>query len=130
VGHFDAEGFLHITDRLKDLINSGGEKIASREVERVLAEHPAVHEAAVIGVPDPLWGERVHAVVSLRPGATADAEELRRWCRTRLAGFKVPKTLAVVDDIPKTATGKVAKDVLRRQYRPTGPGPGENDTMG
>lgn len=129
VGHFDREGFLHITDRLKDLINSGGEKIASREVERVLAEHPAVHEAAVIGVPDPLWGERVHAVVSLRPEASVDVEELRLWCRGRLAGFKVPKSIAVVDDIPKTATGKIAKEVIRRQYRPENPDPGQNGTM-
>jgi acyl-CoA synthetase (AMP-forming)/AMP-acid ligase II len=111
----DADGYLYITDRLSDLINSGGEKIASQEVERVLARHPAVNEAAVIGRPDPHWGERVHAVVSLKPGHHVDPEDLRVWCRAHLAAFKVPKTLEIVPDIPKTATGKIAKEVLRRR---------------
>ncbi len=115
VGFLDADGYLYITDRLSDLINSGGEKIASQEVERVLARHPAVNEAAVIGRPDPHWGERVHAVVSLKPGHHVDPEDLRVWCRAHLAAFKVPKTLEIVPDIPKTATGKIAKEVLRRR---------------
>jgi acyl-CoA synthetase (AMP-forming)/AMP-acid ligase II len=115
VGYCDAEGYLYIVDRQNDLINSGGEKISSGEVEDLLLRHPAVFEAAVIGVPDPLWGERVHAVVSLKPGAAVAPDEILAWCRGRLAGFKLPKTLRIVDELPKNTVGKLLKRVLREQ---------------
>jgi acyl-CoA synthetase (AMP-forming)/AMP-acid ligase II len=113
VGVIDRDGYLSIIDRLNDLINSGGEKISSGEVEDLLLQHPAVAEAAVIGVPDPLWGERVHAVISLNPGMSVTAEELLTWCHGRLAGFKLPKTVRIVDELPKNAVGKLLKRVLR-----------------
>ncbi|MGC8487127.1 MAG: class I adenylate-forming enzyme family protein [Clostridia bacterium] len=114
VGFVDDAGYLYLTDRLKDLVRTGGETVASREVERVLAEHPRVLEASVIGLPDAYWGERVHAVLALRDGGTLTLEEIRHWCQGRLAGFKMPKSLTIIDEIPKNAAGKIAKPELRR----------------
>ncbi|MGH3758740.1 acyl-CoA synthetase [Actinophytocola sp.] len=113
VAHLDEDGYLFIDDRKNDLIISGGENIASPEVERVLYQHPAVHEAAVVGVPDEKWGEVPKAVVVLRPGATATAAELVEFCREHLARFKVPKHVEFVGSLPRTATGKVLKRELR-----------------
>ncbi len=113
VGHVDADGFLYLTDRRKDMIISGGENIASSEVERVIQELPEVAECAVIGVPDPRWGERPVAVVVLRPGATLDAEAVRRRCRAHLAAFKVPDRVLLRDTLPRNPSGKVLKRVLR-----------------
>jgi fatty-acyl-CoA synthase len=93
---------------------SGGENVYPAEVEAVLTDHEAVLEAAVLGVPDRRWGEVGHAVVRLRPGAGCDAEALRVYARTRLAAYKVPKHVTIVDDYPRTAAGKVQKHVLRR----------------
>jgi fatty-acyl-CoA synthase len=109
----DAEGYLTIVDRAKDLIVSGGENIASVEVEHALIAHPAVREAAVVGVPDERWGEVPRAFVSLVDGAAADEAELVAWVRSRLAGFKVPKSIVVLDELPKGGTGKIQKQVLR-----------------
>lgn len=114
VGYFDEEGYLHLVDRLADLINSGGEKISSIEVEQTLTSHPDVREAAVIGVFDPVWSERIHAVVSLYDHASPNPDALREWCRKRLAGFKVPKSFAFVDQLPKSPTGKILKRELRK----------------
>ncbi|HEU0316324.1 MAG TPA: long-chain fatty acid--CoA ligase, partial [Solirubrobacteraceae bacterium] len=101
------------TGRRADAIVSGGENIAPTEVEAVLAEHPAVAEAAVLGVPDPDWGEAVRALVVLSPGAAPPVEgELRRHCRERLAAFKVPKEFAVVAALPRTRSGKLARAEL------------------
>lgn len=111
----DEDGYLTIVDRMKDLIVSGGENISSVEVEHALAAHPAVREAAVVGVPDDRWGEVPKAFVSLLPGSTADVAELREWVRDRLAGFKVPKAIVVVDELPKGGTGKIQKQSLRAQ---------------
>jgi fatty-acyl-CoA synthase len=107
------DGYVDIRDRIKDVIISGGENISSVEVEGVLLRHPAVHEAAVVGLPDPKWGEAPHAFVVLKPGLTATSEELRTFSRERLAHFKAPHTVTFVTELPKTATGKIQKFVLR-----------------
>jgi fatty-acyl-CoA synthase len=107
------DGYVEIRDRLKDVIISGGENISSVEVEGVLLRHPAVREAAVVGLPDARWGEAPHAFVVLEPGATATAEELRAFTRERLAHFKTPHSFRFVPELPKTATGKIQKFVLR-----------------
>jgi fatty-acyl-CoA synthase len=107
------DGYIEIRDRLKDVIISGGENISSIEVEGVLLRHPAIREAAVVGLPHEKWGEAPHAFVVLEPGATLTEEELREFARSRLAGFKVPKGMTIVPELPKTATGKIQKYVLR-----------------
>src|SRR5262249_13340697 len=119
VGHLDPEGFLYLTDRRKDMIISGGENIASSEVERVVYELPAVLDAAVIGVADADWGERPVAVVVLKPGAALSLEALQRHCRKKLAGFKVPKDLLVRSELPRNPSGKILKRVLRDQIAAT-----------
>jgi acyl-CoA synthetase (AMP-forming)/AMP-acid ligase II len=113
VGYLDADGFLFLTDRKKDLIISGDENIASSEVERAIYELAGVSEVAVIGVPDPRWGERPVAVVVLRNGAKLDLATLRAHCRVRLAGFKIPSRLELRDALPRNPSGKVLKRVLR-----------------
>jgi long-chain acyl-CoA synthetase len=100
-------------DRLKDMINRGGEKIYCVEVEDVLCAHPSVLEAAVVGVPDAVYGEVVRACVVARPGATVEPEDLRRWVGERLAKFKVPREVAVLDALPRNPNGKVIKSALR-----------------
>jgi fatty-acyl-CoA synthase len=107
------DGFIEIRDRLKDVIISGGENISSVEVEGVLLRHPAVQEAAVVGLPDVRWGEAPHAFVVLKPGTSITADDLRGFARDRLAHFKVPHSVTVVTELPKTATGKIQKFVLR-----------------
>jgi fatty-acyl-CoA synthase len=107
------DGYVEIRDRLKDVIISGGENISSVEVEGVLFRHEAVEEVAVVGLPDEKWGEAPHAFVVLRPGASATQEELREFARARLAHFKAPHGITFVSELPKTATGKIQKYVLR-----------------
>jgi fatty-acyl-CoA synthase len=107
------DGYVEIRDRIKDVIISGGENISSIEVEGALLRHPAVQEVAVVGLPDERWGEAPHAFVVLKPGATATAEELNEFARSRLAHFKVPRGYTFVEELPKTATGKIQKFVLR-----------------
>ena len=109
----DEEGNWYIVDRKKDMILTGGENVYSREVEEVIYEHPSVAEAAVIGVPDETWGENVVAVVQLRPGATASAEQIIEHCRGSLAGYKKPKGVIFVDELPRNAAGKILKRQLR-----------------
>jgi len=113
VGYLDAEGFLYLTDRKKDMIISGGENIASSEVERVIYELLQIADAAVIGAPDERWGERPVAVVVLKPGQTLSLEVLQKHCRGKLAGFKVPKELIVRAELPRNASGKILKRMLR-----------------
>ena len=115
-GYLDADGYLYITDRIKDMIISGGENIYPAEIERVLAEHPQIQDVAVIGVPDERWGEVPKAVVVAAPGATIDTEQLLAWCRERLASFKCPKTVDVVAELPRNPTGKILKKELRKPY--------------
>jgi long-chain acyl-CoA synthetase len=112
----DEEGFFYIVDRKKDMILTGGENVYSREVEEVLYTHPAVSEAAVIGLPDPVWGESVTAVVVLREGTTATETEIVATCRDRLAGFKKPKRVEFVDELPKNVSGKILKRELRDRF--------------
>ncbi len=109
-------GYILIVDRLKDMVLSGGEKIATAEIERVLYEHPSVLECAVIAVPDDTWGEVPKALVVLRPGHTSREPELLDHCRRYLAGFKVPKSVEFVESLPKGGTGKILKKVLREKY--------------
>jgi len=117
VGYLDTEGFLFLTDRKKDMIISGGENIASSEVERSIFQLPQVSEVAVIGIPDPRWGEIPAAVVVLKQGAQLDLETLQRHCRADLAGFKVPKRLVICDALPRNPSGKVLKRTLRETFQ-------------
>jgi acyl-CoA synthetase (AMP-forming)/AMP-acid ligase II len=115
-GHLDADGYLYVTDRIKDMIVSGGENIYPAEIERVLAEHPTVDDVAVIGVPDERWGEVPKAVVVPAQDATVDPDALIAYCREHLAAYKCPKTVDVVDELPRNLTGKVLKKQLREPY--------------
>jgi fatty-acyl-CoA synthase len=108
------DGYAQIRDRLKDVIISGGENISSVEVEGVLLRHPAVQEVAIVGLPDEKWGETPHAFVVLRDGASATEAEIIEFARERLAHFKTPQAVTLVSELPKTATGKIQKFVLRK----------------
>ncbi len=117
-GRMDADGYLFIVDRIKDMIITGGENVYCAEVESALRSHPLVSQAAVIGLPDARWGETVHAVVVLADGADPAQlvdEALRAWCRERLAGYKCPRGMTYLDALPLSAAGKVLKNVLREQ---------------
>jgi long-chain acyl-CoA synthetase len=117
IGYQDAAGFFYIVDRAKDMIVTGGENVYSGEVEAVLYEHQSIREAAVIGIPDPKWGELVTACVVLKPGMTATAEELISHCRRSLANYKVPRRVEFMNaDLPKNGSGKVMKRTLREQF--------------
>jgi acyl-CoA synthetase (AMP-forming)/AMP-acid ligase II len=116
IGYFDDAGYLHIVDRKKDLIISGGFNVYPAEIEQVIASHPAVYECAVIGVPHEEWGEAVKAVVVLAAGARASAQEILEWCRPRLGGVKTPKSVDFVADLPRSARGKVLRRVLREPH--------------
>ena len=115
-GYLDDDGYLFVVDRLKDMIISGGENVYSAEVENAVSSHPAVAQCAVIGVPDPGWGERVHAVVVLRPGATLTADELREHVKTLIAGYKAPRSLELTDALPVSGAGKILKRELRARH--------------
>jgi acyl-CoA synthetase (AMP-forming)/AMP-acid ligase II len=116
LGRVDDGGFVFVLDRVKDMIITGGENVYASEVERVLVEHPAVLDVAVIGVPDDDWGESVLAVVHPAPGTAIDEAELIGYCRERLAGFKCPRRVVTVDELPRNPSGKVLKAQLRRPY--------------
>jgi long-chain acyl-CoA synthetase len=115
-GTMDADGFVYVRDRIKDMVISGGENIYPAELESVLAGHPAVADVAVIGVPDERWGETIKAIVVRRPGAELTAEDLIDWSRSVLAGFKRPRSVDFVDTIPRNPSGKILKRELREQY--------------
>ena len=120
VGYFDADGFLYFVDRAKDMIVTGGLNVYSKEVEIALIEHAAVADAAVIGVPDDAFGEAVAACVVMEDGAAATADELIEHCRARIASYKKPKHVHFVDDLPRTGTGKVVKQELKRRLATPG----------
>jgi long-chain acyl-CoA synthetase len=120
LGRYDAEGFLYVVDRKKDMILSGGYTIYSREVEAALIDHPAVADAAVVGIADALFGEAVAAFVVLAPGAAASEAELIAHCRTRIASYKKPKVVHVVSTLPRNQQGKVLKRVLREHAESRG----------
>jgi long-chain acyl-CoA synthetase len=115
-GYLDADGYLFLTDRIKDMIVSGAENIYPIEVENVLAGHPAVADVAVIGVPHEKWGETVKAIVVRRPGADPSPAELIDYARQRLAGFKCPTSVDFIDEIPRNPSGKILKRELRAPY--------------
>jgi long-chain acyl-CoA synthetase len=115
-GRMDELGLVYVVDRLKDMIVSGGENVYSAEVEGAIALHPAVAQCAVIGVPDPRWGERVHAVVVARPGIDVTAEELAAHCRGLIAGYKCPRSVEFMAQLPLSAAGKVLKQELRAAH--------------
>jgi acyl-CoA synthetase (AMP-forming)/AMP-acid ligase II len=115
-GYMDDDGYVYISDRLKDMIITGGENVYSVEVENVLTQHPAIATCAVIGVPDEIWGERVHAVVVPIGGASPTIEELREFCAERIASYKTPRSMELVEGLPLSAAGKVLKRELRRPY--------------
>ena len=109
----DAEGYVAIRDRIKDMVNRGGEKVYCVEVEEVLCGHPGVLEAAVVGLPDPVYGEKVKACLVARPGARLEADDVRAWARERLARFKVPEVVEILETLPRNPNGKVMKALLR-----------------
>ncbi len=113
---YDEEGYIYFADRSKDMIISGGQNVYSKEVEDVLMQHPAIMMAAVIGVPDPDWGESVKGVVSLKPDCSASEKELIEFCKNRLAKFKCPRIIQIVNEIPHNPAGKIVKPEIRRLY--------------
>ena len=117
IGYFDAEGYLYIVDRLKDMIITGGENVYPREVEEILYTRPEVQECAVIGLPDKESGEKVTAFIVTRKGRQLDPAMLKIYLKERLAGFKVPREYISVDELPKNAAGKLLKRDLRKRYR-------------
>jgi long-chain acyl-CoA synthetase len=116
MGYYDEKGYVYIVDRKKDMIISGGENVYPREVEEVLYGHPAIQEVAVIGIPDPFWVERVHAVAVLKTGAILAADEIISFCKKNLASYKAPKSVEFVDYLPKNPAGKILKRELREKY--------------
>ncbi len=113
IGYVDAEGFLFIVDRAKDMIITGGFNVYSAEVEQVLMQHPAIQDCAIIGLPDEKWGERVTAVVQLRPGERVDAATLKAFVKGKLGSVKAPKQVEVWADLPRSKVGKVLKKEIR-----------------
>ncbi len=116
LGYVDEDGYVFLAGRAKDFIKRGGEMISPEEVEQTLGRHPGVDEAAIIGVPDPVWGERVRAVVVPRQDGAVDESELIEFCRQRLASFKKPESVVFIDELPRNALGKVLKRVLQERY--------------
>jgi fatty-acyl-CoA synthase len=114
--YMDEDGYVFIYDRVKDMIRTGGESVYPAEVENALFGHPAIADAAVIGVPDDTWGETVKALIVLRPGAAPDVADIIAWTRGRIAHFKAPKSVDFVDLIPRNATGKILRRELREPY--------------
>jgi fatty-acyl-CoA synthase len=115
----DADGYIHVVDRKSNMIISGGENIYPSEVEALLATHEQVKDVAVIGVADATWGERVHAVIGPRDGAAPTEVEIIEWCRSRIAGYKRPRSVSFIGDeeMPRTATGKIQHRQLRLQQQ-------------
>ncbi|MDP6180714.1 MAG: AMP-binding protein, partial [Desulfatiglandales bacterium] len=113
----ESEGYVNIVDRKKDMIITGGENVYSVEVENVLYAHPSILEAAVIGVPHPKWGEAVLAVVVLKPGQMTREEEIIQYCKEHIAGYKAPKSIVFVSELPKTGSEKIYKKGLKEEYR-------------
>jgi long-chain acyl-CoA synthetase len=112
IGHIDADGFVFVTDRLKDMINASGFKIYPRNIEEAILQHPAVLECAVVGLPDPYRGQTVKAFVALKPGAALDAEALCRFLGDKVSTFEMPKLIEFRANLPKTAVGKISKKAL------------------
>jgi acyl-CoA synthetase (AMP-forming)/AMP-acid ligase II len=118
LGYLDDQAYLHIVDRSKDMVITGGENVYSAEVEQALVGMPGVAEVAVIGTPDERWGEAVTAVIATANGTTIDASDVDAYCAVRLAGYKRPRVVRFVDSLPRNSFGKVRKDQLRNSERP------------
>jgi fatty-acyl-CoA synthase len=118
LGRRDEDGYVYLVDRKSNMIISGGENVYPSEVEALIGAHPKVRDVAVIGLADEKWGERVHAVIVVHAGETASADEILDWCKSRIAGYKRPRSLSFVgeDDMPRTATGKILHRVLRARH--------------
>jgi acyl-CoA synthetase (AMP-forming)/AMP-acid ligase II len=116
VAYLDDDGFVYICDRKRDMVISGGVNIYPAEIEDALHRHPAIADVAVFGVPDDEWGERVHAAIQLRPGATLTADEVRAFARDRIADYKTPREVSFHDDFPRDTAGKLVKRLLRDPY--------------
>lgn len=116
MGRFDHKRHLYVVDRKKDMILSGGENVASKEVEEVLYTHPAIADVAVIGVPDEKWGERVHAVIVVKPGQDIDEKAVTEFCKEKMAGYKRPRSMEFVSELPRNPSGKIMKKELRTRY--------------
>ena len=114
--HIDEKGYIYIIDRKKDMIITGGENVYPAEIEKVVNEHPAVRESLAIGVPHPVWGEAIAAIVVLNEGQTLDSAELIRYCKGKIAGYKVPKVVHFIPEMPRNPAGKISKPELRRQF--------------
>ena len=121
VGTLDHDGYLSIVDRAKDMVITGGENVYPAEVEAVLRRHRDVEDVAVIGIPDERWGERVHAVLVARAGTDPDPDEIIGWTRDRLAHFKCPRSVELVAELPRNATGKILKRDLRDRHVTSAP---------
>jgi acyl-CoA synthetase (AMP-forming)/AMP-acid ligase II len=119
MARLDDSGYVYLSDRAKFRIKTGGYNVFPTEVENVLAEHPAVNEVAVVGLPDPHWGERIHAVVSILAGQNASEAELRAFCRDKIATFKIPKSIEIWQELPKGPTGKIQKRSIIEHYAET-----------
>jgi acyl-CoA synthetase (AMP-forming)/AMP-acid ligase II len=115
-GYFDAAGYLYIHDRVKDMIVSGAKNVYPAEVESALSGHEKIADVGVIGVPDKIWGETVKAFVVVKPGETLTAEEVMAYARTRIAGYKIPRSVDFVAELPRNPSGKILKRELRRPY--------------
>ena len=120
IGYKDVDGYIYLVDRKGDMIISGGENVHPTETENALQEHPAVREVAVVGVPDPRWGEAVKAVVALEPGGEVTAEELIAFCKKHIAGYKCPRSVDFVDELPKSTVGKILRREVRNRYSEIG----------
>lgn len=116
IGFMDANGWFYLVDRKKDMINAGGYKVWPREVEDVLYTHPAVREVAVVGTPDSYRGETVRAVISLKHGQHATMDELQEFCRQRMAAYKYPRIIEIVEELPKNSSGKILRRALRDAF--------------
>ena len=112
----DEDGYIYIQDRIKDMIISGGENVYPAEVESAIYGHPDVAEVAVFGVPDERWGEAVKACVVAKPGHTVDPDHVIAWARERIAGFKVPKSVDLIPELPRNPSGKILRRALREPY--------------
>jgi acyl-CoA synthetase (AMP-forming)/AMP-acid ligase II len=114
--YMDADGFIFVVDRMKDMIISGAENIFSAEVENAIASHAGVASCAVIGIPHAVWGETVHAVIVAKPGAAPAADDIIAHCKARIAGYKCPRSIAFVDQLPLSGAGKILKNKLREPF--------------
>ena len=116
MGYYDNDGYIYLVDRKEDMIVTGGENVYPREVEEILYQHPAVRECSVFGIPDPKWVETVHAVVSLRDGMDATAEDLINFCKENMTRYKAPKSVEFMKELPKNATDKILKREMKDKY--------------